>query len=526
MTLTQYGIKYAVHIITSNFGNLVAKVCESLLRRGHLSLKQLIGFTELTPQQVKNSLLILIQHNCVQPFSFDQSEGPKVTQYIALFDNIIHRGRFAKFLAVVSQELDTDHELILKDLLENGRLTLKQIIEGAESSKSQGDSAGKDSVQESFLKLVNAHFVERCPAPEPVLEQATKQEGPAKKRGAKSAKMVEVPETIEQRVIALAAPPEAVRFSIMIDSEADAPGGKSDNMSVGEKRKHPTLEFDTEFGSNDEVVLWRANFEEFIRCLRHKACIENVRARLDDEAAVVLRAMLKATRTAEKKVKTENSVPLSLNTIYEEVINSEAGRSLTMGRVRDSLSGLCDSSQERDVDEDESYSADLKKILELAQDDEVESIVLKRYGKDAYTMFRILSLAGRPIETDKISDMSQLSLVEKNETPKILYNLWKDDYLHMERLVVTGARQSQFLVWRVDKPIIWKHVLDEMFHTALNLSLRLACEEERFKEITDLPAHKLLGEMAKQWQLYRNVILVLQASLLKLDDALMLFHDF
>ncbi|XP_008234240.1 PREDICTED: uncharacterized protein LOC103333211 isoform X3 [Prunus mume] len=502
MTLTQYGIKYAVHIITSNFGNLVAKVCESLLRRRHLSLKQLIGFTELTPQQVKNSLLILIQHNCVQPFSFDQSEGPKVTQYIALFDNIIHRGRFAKFLAVVSQELDTDRELILKDLLENGRLTLKQIIEGAESSKSQGDSA------------------------EPVLEQATKQEGPAKKRGAKSAKMVEVPETIEQRVIAAAAPPEAIRFSIMIDSEADACGGKSDNMSVGEKRKHATLEFDAEFGSKDEVVLWRANFEEFIRCLRHKACVENVRARLDDEAAVVLRAMLKATRTAEKKVKTENSVPLSLNTIYEEVINSEAGRSLTVGRVRDLLSVLCDSSQERDVDEDESYSADLKKILELAQDDEVESIVLKRYGKDAYTMFRILSLAGRPIETDKISDMSQLSLVEKNETPKILYNLWKDDYLHMERLVVTGARQSQFLVWRVDKPIIWKHVLDEMFHTALNLSLRLACEEERFKEITDLPAHKLLGEMAKQWQLYRNVILVLQASLLKLDDALMLFHDF
>lgn len=36
------------------------------------------------------------------------AEGPKVTQYIALFDNIIHRGRFAKFLAVVSQELDTD----------------------------------------------------------------------------------------------------------------------------------------------------------------------------------------------------------------------------------------------------------------------------------------------------------------------------------------------------------------------------------------------------------------------------------
>lgn len=37
-----------------------------------------------------------------------------------------------------------------------------------------------------------------------------------------------------------------------------------------------------------------------------------MRARLDDEAAVVLRAMLKATRTAEKKIKTENSGKLDV----------------------------------------------------------------------------------------------------------------------------------------------------------------------------------------------------------------------
>lgn len=35
--------------------------------------------------------------------------------------------------------------------------------------------------------------------------------------------------------------------------------------------------------------------------------MENVRARLDDGAAIVLRALLKATRGAEKKVQMENS---------------------------------------------------------------------------------------------------------------------------------------------------------------------------------------------------------------------------
>lgn len=33
---------------------------------------------------------------------------------------------------------------------------------------------------------------------------------------------------------------------------------------------------------------------------------------------------------------------------------------------------------------------------------QVESIVLKRYGRDAYRMFRLLSKAGQLLETDKV----------------------------------------------------------------------------------------------------------------------------
>ncbi|KAB2632144.1 DNA-directed RNA polymerase III subunit RPC3-like [Pyrus ussuriensis x Pyrus communis] len=94
--------------------------------------------------------------------------------------------------------------------------------------------------------------------------------------------------------------------------------------------------------------LKRATFEESVRCLKHKACVENVRARrLDDDgaAALVLREMLKSTRTAGKKVQTENSVPLSISTIYEEAINSEAGHTC-----------LCDGERDVDDEDDESDS--------------------------------------------------------------------------------------------------------------------------------------------------------------------------
>jgi len=90
--VTQFGIKFAVHLITNHFGNLVAvilslsrlsdlfcigidieglcvqKVCENLFSHGSLTLDQLVRYSELTKDQVKNSLLVLVQHNCCQAF--------------------------------------------------------------------------------------------------------------------------------------------------------------------------------------------------------------------------------------------------------------------------------------------------------------------------------------------------------------------------------------------------------------------------------------------------------------------------
>ncbi|KAJ9164181.1 hypothetical protein P3X46_023787 [Hevea brasiliensis] len=529
MVKTQHGIRYAVHLITSHFGNLVAKVCECLLRKGPLPLHTIVRYTELSQMQVKNSLLVLIQHNCVQAYRIDETGGsqsaPKQsTQYLALFDNILHRVRFSKFLAIISQEFDKLCVDIVEGLLQHGRLTLKQIVERANSSHKEGNSIGVDAVQENLHKLVMAHYVEHCPASEPFLASPTEEDAPARKRGAKSAKIVIESEAIEQRVLAAAVPMEARRFSLVMDSELNDDGEKDQNKSpdkhVGDKRKLVASEpdIDSEAAEN-QVVLWRANFEEFIRRLRHKDCIENVRARLDDGAAIVLSAMLEASKTEEKKVKTASSVPLSVNSIYEEVIKSEKGRNMTFDHVRAALVQLSSPPPFVTV-ADESYSIDFKHIIEAAQSEEVESIVLKRYGRDAYRIFRLLSKASRLLETDKISDTI---FVEKKETTKILYKLWQDDYLLMEKLVVGTAT---FLLWKVNKLVLWEHVLDELFHAALNLSLRVAYELEQQKEIVNLPIDRREGPMKDKYEKLKKMRILMESSQMKLDDAIMLFHDF
>lgn len=516
--LTPFGIKLAVHIITNDFGNLVSKICECLLRKGTLSKAQISGFTGLPQDKVKKGLWVLIQHNCVQAFALEQEGGARdttlvVTQYMALFNNIIHRLRFPKFMIIVSKEHDKEGVEIFEGLLQHGRLTLAQILDRALASSSEGS---RDSHHESFIKLVGCRFVERCPAPEPLIPLPTEGETPAKKGGGKS-KAARIEVTLEDRALAAAIPMDAERFAISddqgVDSDEEKSKSKISGLKAGEKRKQDTLEWDSELdimGAKKEPV-WRVNFDEFINRLRIRACVEYARAEYDNAAAVILNAMLEGTKW------TDSTVSLSLDSIFEEVIKSEEGLTMNLERLRCSLEQVDFCSEENDV-----YSVNLNHIIKEAQLEEVECIVKKRYGIEAYRMFRSLS-DGRPLDTDKISERT---FVDKKITPQILYKLWKDNYIQMEKITTGGPRQTDFFLWFVTKDNLWHQILDEMYHAALNLCLRYAYEVDQDREIQNVNMERIPPEIQKRRLRLRNVRILLDSSLMKLDDAIMLFHDF
>ncbi|QHN80130.1 uncharacterized protein [Arachis hypogaea] len=244
-----------------------------------------------------------------------------------------------------------------------------------EPSKEKAENPGaiEAVVRESFHKLLKAHYIERCPASEPVVSTLIKAESAPRKRGSKMAKKFEA-ETIEQCVLEAAVPGEAIRFAVTAYTLGNADReAKSDDSSI--------VNFGDNSGgiANEVSILWRANFEEFIRHLRHKLLVENERKRLDDGAATTLSSILDVIKTVEEKVKIEKSVPLSLESIFTEVTKTEHGRTMTIDRVRASLVQL--GCPQRNFDD--SYSIDLRSIVEMARNEEVESIVLKRFGSDA-----------------------------------------------------------------------------------------------------------------------------------------------
>ncbi|KAL6541575.1 hypothetical protein OROGR_011061 [Orobanche gracilis] len=533
-------------------------VCECLLRGGSQTLAQITESTELTRENVINGLRVLIHQNCVQAFSTQRDgsfgEQPKrITQYMALFDNVIHKLRAPKFMQIVSEELGDDCFEIFQGLVQHGRLSFQQIIERRQETTGSPDI---HTLRENFSRLLDARFIERCPIPNPFLEPLSEEEIRAIKRGVKSAK------SIEERALE-AALEESMRFLMIMDDvteKNDDEGSKSVTLPV--KRKQDVLDPD-----KMKEVLWRVNFEEFVLRLRNKACISYVKTRINDEAGIVLSAILELSRLSGSRQKIEKTVLLpsaliswiyyktfgafyqpspcmwhctwmgfplwtcivaklvsdmSLNAIYDGVIKKEGGIGMDFERTRVSLHQLkCETSK----GVDENYSIDIKSIIEQAQNEEVEAVVLKRYGGvSAYRIFRLLSRDRRFLETDKITASV---FVDKKETVKILYKLWKDEYVDMEKVASSGAtRQSYFLLWRFNKPTVWKQVLDEMYHAALNLRLRIAHEMEQGKEVLQLPREKLVGELERKYKLIARVRTILESSLMNLDDAIMLFHHF
>jgi len=194
-----------------------------------------------------------------------------VTAYLAIFDNVLHRLRFSKFLSVVRADIP-ESEALLEGLLLNGRLTFDQLVWRTISKIPDGSpKPTREEIRMNFNKLVYAHYVERCPKPEPFFDPLIDEQPTSTRKRAPRA--VETVLSLEQKVVRTAALSDAERFSeIPYSMEKPLNANDDDHHAVASgKRKHEALEVDEEDSIIAEnEVLWRANFERFIFCLKKK----------------------------------------------------------------------------------------------------------------------------------------------------------------------------------------------------------------------------------------------------------------
>lgn len=204
------------------------------------------------------------------------------------------------------------------------------------------------------------------------------------------------------------------------------------------------------------------------------------------------------------------TVTSPIDGILERVGQKEGGMSMTLDHITSVLNDLeCTST----ANNPEEFTFDLNKLVETCRNDEIESLVKKKHGQEAYTIFRLLLKQGSPVETDEITDRT---ILDKQVVHETLYKLWKDEYIDSERVPstsATGTGSAQFFVWRV-KNIYREHFMDNLYHAALNL-----------RQMVNYMAELLL-EGSKDEIKLRNRKNILILALTRHDESLMLFHDF
>ncbi|VAH13920.1 unnamed protein product [Triticum turgidum subsp. durum] len=470
----QHGILLAMGLISDHFGPLVAKVCDCLLRHGALQLPEIVRRLKLPPGQVKNSLLVLIQHNCVQAFSSTRG----VTLYLAIFDNVLHRLRFSKFISVIRADIP-ESEALIEGLLQNGRLTFDQLV-GRTISK----------------------------VPEGTIRPARGDEQPtsARRRVLKTAEEVL---SLEQKVFNTATLSGLERFSEIPYSMEDASKTNDcpHNAVVGAKRKHGAFEVDEELNSTiaETEVLWRVNFEKFIFCLKKKFCADRKKPKLKVGTHPIWESFFEANLVDRD---TTNSVTSSLNGISEKLGQKEGGAAMTFDHITRVLEDLRCTTTSEDPKE---FTFDLRKMVEACRNEEIESLVKKKYGQEAFTIFRLLVTQGCAVETDQIIDMT---ILDKQIVHSTLYKLWNDGYIDTEKIAsAAGTGYAQFFVWRA-RNTFHEQFIDNLYHAALNL-----------RQMVNYIAELLL-EGSKDETKLRNRKNILVLALTRHDDSLMLFHDF
>ncbi|VAH13921.1 unnamed protein product [Triticum turgidum subsp. durum] len=454
----QHGILLAMGLISDHFGPLVAKVCDCLLRHGALQLPEIVRRLKLPPGQVKNSLLVLIQHNCVQAFSSTRG----VTLYLAIFDNVLHRLRFSKFISVIRADIP-ESEALIEGLLQNGRLTFDQLVGRTISKVPEGTiRPAREEIRMNFNRLVYARYVERCPKPEPSFDPlGDEQPTSARRRVLKTAEEVL---SLEQKVFNTATLSGLERFSEIPYSMEDASKTNDcpHNAVVGAKRKHGAFEVDEELNSTiaETEVLWRVNFEKFIFCLKKKFCADRKKPKLKVGTHPIWESFFEANLVDRD---TTNSVTSSLNGISEKLGQKEGGAAMTFDHITRVLEDLRCTTTSEDPKE---FTFDLRKMVEACRNEEIESLVKKKYGQEAFTIFRLLVTQGCAVETDQIIDMT---ILDKQIVHSTLYKLWNDGYIDTEKIAsAAGTGYAQFFVWRA-RNTFHEQFIDNLYHAALNL---------------------------------------------------------
>nr|XP_060478212.1 DNA-directed RNA polymerase III subunit RPC3 isoform X2 [Panthera onca] len=431
--MTQAEIKLCSLLLQEHFGEIVEKIGVHLIRTGSQPLRVIAHDTGTSLDQVKKALCVLIQHNLV----IYQVHKRGVVEYEAQCSRVLRMLRYPRYIYTAKTLYSDTGELIVEELLLNGKMTMsavvKKVADRLTETMEDGKTMDYSEVSNTFVRLADTHFVQRCPWV-PVTENSDP--GP---------------------------PPPA---PILIISEKDMylvpklsliGKGKrrrsSDEDAAGEpKAKRPKHGTDNKEPIPDDGIYWQANLDRFHQHFRDQAIVSAVANRMDQ----IFR-----------------SLPVGYNIskqVLDQYLTLLADDPLEfVGKSGDSGGGM--------------YVINLHKALGSLATATLESVVQERFGSRCARIFRLV-LQKKHLEQKQVEDFA---MIPAKEAKDMLYKMLSENFISLQEIPKTPdhAPSRTFYLYTVNILSAARMLLHRCYKSIANLIERRQFETKENKRLLE-----------------------------------------
>ncbi|XP_065516315.1 DNA-directed RNA polymerase III subunit RPC3 isoform X5 [Lathamus discolor] len=296
--MTQAELKLCSLLLREYFGDIVETIGTFLIRSGPQPLRLIAADTGLLLDQVKKALCVLIQHNLVGY----QVQKRGLVEYEARCRRVLRILRYPRYIYTAKSLYGDTGELLVEELLLNGHMSMSALVRKVADRLTETMEDGKtmdySEVANTFVRLADTHFVQRCPLVPEGLDTPTVPPPPAPTLVLNEKDMYVVPR------LNLVGKGKRRRSCEEEDGEHQAKKQKQD----GESTEPPP----------DDGIYWQVNIDRFHQHFRDQAIVSAIANRMDQTSSEIVRTMLRMSEVTTSS-NAPYTQPLSSNEIFRSL---------------------------------------------------------------------------------------------------------------------------------------------------------------------------------------------------------------
>ncbi|XP_065516314.1 DNA-directed RNA polymerase III subunit RPC3 isoform X4 [Lathamus discolor] len=416
--MTQAELKLCSLLLREYFGDIVETIGTFLIRSGPQPLRLIAADTGLLLDQVKKALCVLIQHNLVGY----QVQKRGLVEYEARCRRVLRILRYPRYIYTAKSLYGDTGELLVEELLLNGHMSMSALVRKVADRLTETMEDGKtmdySEVANTFVRLADTHFVQRCPLVPEGLDTPTVPPPPAPTLVLNEKDMYVVPR------LNLVGKGKRRRSCEEEDGEHQAKKQKQD----GESTEPPP----------DDGIYWQVNIDRFHQHFRDQAIVSAIANRMDQTSSEIVRTMLRMSEVTTSS-NAPYTQPLSSNEIFRSLpAGYNIGKQVLdqyltlladdplefVGKARDSGGGM--------------FTVNLHKALASLATATLESIVEERFGSRCARIFRLL-LRKKHLEQKQVEDFA---MIPAKEAKDMLYRMLSENLVVLQSVANLMERRQ------------------------------------------------------------------------------------